>query len=126
MDQLREGLRPLADQVAVRLRRHHMKCTALQLTIRDPHFRDICRQRPLDAPTCTALELLRAAMETLSGVWPESAPVRALTLTALSLVPEDQAVEQLDLFDASGPRRRAKREILERTLDQLRNKNLYS
>ncbi|MGM9607076.1 MAG: DNA polymerase IV [Oscillospiraceae bacterium] len=121
-DQLREGLRPLAEQVAERLRKHHMKCTALQLTIRDPHFRDICRQRPLNAPTCTALDLLRAALDILADCWPEDAPVRALTLTALSLVPEGQAAEQMDLFDASAPRRRDKRETLERTMDQLRAK----
>ena len=121
-DQLREGLRPLADQVAVRLRKHHMKCTALQLTVRDPHFRDICRQRPLPAPTCTALELLRAAMDILHDCWPTDAPVRALTLTALSLVEENQAAEQLNLFDVSASRRRARRETVERTVDQLRNK----
>ena len=121
-EQLREGLRPLAEQVAFRLRKHHMKCTTLQLTIRDPHFRDICRQRPLSAPTCTGLELLRAAMEILSDCWNDQAPVRALTLTAQSLIPEDQAVEQFDLFDAAAPRRREKRETLERTMDRLRAK----
>ncbi len=121
-DQVREGLRPLAEQVARRLRKHHMKCTGLQLTIRDPHFRDICRQRPLRAPTCTALELLRSAMELFADCWNETAPVRALTLTAISLVAEDDAAEQLDLFDTTAPQRRAKRETLERTVDQLRRK----
>ena len=122
MEQLHEGLRPLAEQVAFRLRKHHMKCTTLQLTIRDPHFRDICRQRPLTAPTCTALDLLRAAMDILADCWNENVPVRALTLTAQSLVPEDQAAEQFDLFDTAAPQRRAKRETLERTMDQLRAK----
>ena len=121
-DQMREGLRPLADQVAMRLRKHHMKCTGLQLTIRDPHFRDICRQRPLSAPTCTSLELLRAAMEILTDCWNAGAPVRALTLTAISLIPEEQAAEQFDLFDTAAPQRREKRETLERTMDQLRAK----
>ena len=121
-DQMREGLHPLAEQVAMRLRKHQMKCTGLQLTIRDPHFRDICRQRPLNAPTCTSLELLRAAMELLTDCWNENAPVRALTLTAISLVPEGQAAEQFDLFDSAAPQRRAKRETLERTVDQLRAK----
>ncbi len=121
-EQLRTGLRPLAQQVAFRLRRHHMKATTLQVTIRDPNFRDICRQRPLSAPTCTTPELLGAAMEILSDCWREDAPVRALTLTAQSLVPEDQAVEQMDLFDFSAPARRIKHETLERTLDQLREK----
>ena len=121
-DQFREGLRPLAEQVARRLRRHHMKCTALQLTIRNPFFKDICRQRPLPAPTCTSLDLLRSAMEILSDCWTETAPVRALTLTALSLIPEEQAAEQVTLFDCAAPERRAKRETLERTMDQLRSK----
>ena len=121
-DQMREGLRPLADQVAMRLRKHHMKCTGLQLTIRDPHFRDICRQRPLNAPTCTSLELLRVAIEILTDCWNEGAPVRALTLTAISLVPEEQAAEQFNLFDTAAPQRREKRETLERTVDQLRAK----
>ena len=121
-DQLRNGLRPLSEQVARRLRRHGMKCTALQLTIRDPGFKDICRQRPLSAPTCTSLELLRAAMEILNDCWREDAPVRALTLTAISLVDEDNCVEQVNLFDTQAPQRRAKRETLERTMDYLRSK----
>lgn len=121
-EQLHEGLRPLAEQVARRLRKHHMKCTGVQLTIRDPHFRDICRQRPLPAPTCTALDLIHTAAQILRDCWPEGAPVRALTLTAISLVPEDQASEQVDLFDCTAPQRRAKRETLERTMDQLRSK----
>ncbi len=122
MDQLREGLRPLAEQVAFRLRKHHMKCSTLQVTIRDPNFRDICRQRPLSAPTCTARDLLQSAMEILTDCWNDKAPVRALTLTAQSLIPEDQAVEQIDLFDSAASQRRSKRETLERTMDQLRAK----
>ena len=122
MEQLHEGLRPLAEQVAFRLRKHHMKCTTLQLTIRDPYFHDICRQRQLAAPTCTTPDLLRTAMDILTDCWNETLPVRALTLTAQSLIPEDQAVEQFNLFDTAAPRRRAKRETLERTMDQLRAK----
>ena len=117
---LSQGLRPLAESVAARLRRHHMKCTALQLTIRDPRFRDLCRQRPLSAPTCTALDLLRAAQAILADCWPAGAPVRALTLTALALVPEDQAAEQLSLFAPADCLRRDRRERVERTCDELR------
>ena len=49
-EEVRRGVALLADQVAVRLRRHRMKATTLQVTIRDPNFKDICRQRPLPAP----------------------------------------------------------------------------
>ena len=42
--ELHAGVTELADEVAVRLRGHGLKCTTLQVTIRDPNFKDICRQ----------------------------------------------------------------------------------
>ena len=92
------------------------------MTIRDPNFKDICRQRPLPAPTCTARELTRAALDILDASWRPGAPIRALTLTAHNLVDEDGAAEQLDLFDPQAPLRRGKAEKLERTMDALRAK----
>ena len=119
-EEIRRGVAMLADQVAVRLREHHLKATTLQVTIRDPNFRDICRQRPLPAPTCTARELTKAAMDILEHSWKSGAPIRALTLTAHNLVGEDEAAEQLGLFAPEEPARRDKTEKLERVMDDLR------
>lgn len=94
------GVTELADEVAVRLRGHGLKCTTLQVTIRDPNFKDICRQKRLSAPTYVARELTETAMELIRAAWRENAPVRALTLTAQALVEEGEAGEQLDLFAA--------------------------
>ena len=80
--ELHAGVTELADEVAVRLRGHGLKCTTLQVTIRDPNFKDICRQKRLSAPTYVARELSEAAMELIRAAWRENAPVRALTLTA--------------------------------------------
>lgn len=121
-DEVRRGVAMLADEVAARLRRHHLRATTLQVTIRDPNFKDICRQRPLSAPICTARELTRAALDILSASWKPGAPIRALTLTAQNLVPESEAAEQLELFDSQAPRRRDKVEKLERVMDDLRQK----
>ena len=121
-DEVRQGVAMLADQVAVRLRKHHLKATTLQVTIRDPNFKDICRQRPLEAPTCTARELSKAALDILADSWKSGAPIRALTLTAQNLVPEGEAAEQLGLFQPDAPRRRDKAEKLERVMDDLRQK----
>ncbi len=55
--ELHAGVTELADEVAVRLRGHGLKCTTLQVTIRDPNFKDICRQKRLSAPTYVAREL---------------------------------------------------------------------
>ena len=84
--ELHAGVTELADEVAVRLRGHGLKCTTLQVTIRDPNFKDICRQKRLSAPTYVARELTETAMELIRAAWRENAPVRALTLTAQALV----------------------------------------
>ncbi len=121
-DEVSRGVAMLADQVAVRLRKHAMKASTLQVTIRDPNFKDICRQRPLEAPANTARELFRAAMDILERSWKSGAPIRAITLTAHNLLPEGEAAEQLDLFQSSAPQKRDKVEKLERTMDAIRSK----
>jgi len=121
-EDVERGIAMLADQVAVRLRRHHLKAATLQVTIRDPAFRDICRQRPLPAPTCTGRELYKAALDILDKSWKKGAPIRALTLTAQNLVGEEEAAEQLGLFDPGEPERRDKAEKVERVMDKLRER----
>lgn len=119
-EEVHQGLAMLADEVAVRLRQHGLKATTLQVTIRDPDFRDICRQRPLEFPACTARELTRTAVSIVADCWRSNAPIRALTVTAHNLVPEGEAAEQIGLFDPDAPRRRDKVEALERTMDAIR------
>ncbi|MBD5134104.1 MAG: DNA polymerase IV [Clostridiales bacterium] len=121
-EEVGRGVAMLADQVAVRLRKHGMKASTLQVTIRDPSFKDICRQRPLDAPTNTARELARTAMDILAHSWKSGAPIRAITLTAHNLVPEGEAAEQMDLFQSAAPKKRERVEKLERTMDAIRSK----
>lgn len=121
-EEIRQGLALLADDVAVRLRRHHLKAATVQVTIRDPDFRDICRQRPLEFPACTARELTRAAVEIVEQCWSSHAPIRALTVTAHNLIPEGEVAEQLGLFDPDASDRRRRTEQLERTMDAIRAK----
>ena len=121
-EELRSGAAVLADSVAGRLRQAGMKCTTVQVTIRDPQFRDICRQRRLEAPTFVTRDILEAAFAILRTVWNSNAPVRALTITAQNLIPEGEAAEQLDLFAAGAVRRRDKLEQLERAVDGVRKK----
>ena len=120
--ELRSALTELADEVAARLRRHALKCTAVQVTIRDPDFKDICRQKKLAAPTYVSRDLAEAAMELVKASWREKAPVRALTVTAQNLVEEGDAGEQLDLFAANAAPRRDKLEKLEKAMDGIRGR----
>ena len=121
-EEVRQGLAMLADQVAVRLRQHGMKASTVQVTIRDPNFKDICRQQPLQYPACTARELTKAAVEIVERSWTDHAPIRALTVTAHNLIPEGEASVQLGLFDTQDPRQRDKLEKLEHTMDAIRAK----
>lgn len=116
------GVTALADQVAHRLRKHALKATTVQVTIRDPNFKDICRQKRLSAPTCVSRDLSAAAMELIAASWDLRRPIRAITVTGLNLLPEGEGGEQLDLFAAQAAPRRDRQETLERTMDAIRHK----
>ena len=118
-DEVHRGLAMLCDEVAARLRKDGLKASTLQVTIRDPSFHDLCRQRPLAAPTYLARELTAAAVDIVAKSW-SSGPIRALTVTAQNLIPEDEAADQLGLFDAQAPDRRDRLEKLEHTVDAIR------
>lgn len=121
-EEIRSALDLLCDSVATRLRQSQMKCASVQITIRDPEFHTITRQAPLSVPTNLARELATGAMTLLRKNWPSSKPIRMLTITASRLVPEWDAVEQLDLFQPNRHARRTKLEQLERTMDNIRSK----
>ena len=111
----------LSDSVASRMRRYGLKGSTIQVTIKDTKLKVITRQKPLSKPTYLASELIRAAMELIEAFWKKGSPIRMLTITALKLVPEAFAAEQLSLFeeDLSG---REKRERLEKAVDGIREK----
>ena len=78
-EEVRRELALLCDEVAARLRGHGLKAATVQVTIRDPNFKDICRQRPLEVPAYTARELTKAAvdiMEQLERPRPHPGPHR--------------------------------------------------
>ena len=121
-EELRSGVTLLSDEVAGRLRQLDMKCATINITVRDPSFKDISRQKPLPVPTYLARELVQSAMELLERSWEPNAPVRALTVTAQNLMPASQAGEQLDLLSPGAPPKRERVEKIERTMDGIRGK----
>lgn len=118
--EIKAGITMLADQVAARLRSHKMRCYGISLSIRNPDFRDISRQKQLSSPTNLSREIARYAWELAQACWNMSAPVRAMTVTALSLIPEGEATAQLDLLDGAQAQKREKLERLETTMDSIR------
>lgn len=121
-DQVQSGIAMLADSVATRLRHHGLYAGGVQVTIRDPEFRDRSRQRQLAAPTHLIRDLTEAAMDLTEQLWKPPAPIRALTVTAIHLVSEEDAYEQVDLFTASAAPKQEKQEKLESAMDRIRQK----
>ncbi len=111
----------LSDSVASRMRRYGVKGTAVQVTIKDQNLKIITRQKPLPKPSYLAADLARTVLELVETSWNIGTPIRMLTVTALNLVHQDMAAEQLSLFEDTGPDRE-KRERLEKTLDGIREK----
>ena len=117
----------LSDTVASRLRRHLLKAKGVTVAIRDPHFKDISRQRQLSAATQSATEIKDAAMRIIRDSWDFSKPIRQITITAISLMPEDEEeAVQPSLFDAAGTEEadagREKADAMERAMDDIRKK----
>ena len=121
-EEIQAGAQLLAERVALRLRRHQLKCTTVQVSLRSPEFKTIQRQKGTPAPTNVSRVIFQCVVELLEGTWNWSAPLRAMTITAAGLVPEEEAGEQLDLFTPQAAVRRGKQEKLERTMDGLRKK----
>jgi DNA polymerase-4 len=99
LEVLRAWLLELVDQVARRLRRHHLKGRTVELKVRFADFQTISRSITLAAPTDITQELCQAAVELLTTrLPPRHLPVRLLGMGVSSL---DANAAQGLLFDES-------------------------
>ncbi len=119
-EEIRSGAAALADSIAVRLREEKLKCTVVQVTIKDPAFRTISRQKKLDHGTYLQKEITDVAMGLIRENWSGTAPIRMLTLTGAELIPEDAPNEQLSLFEEK--RGYERQEKLEDAMARIRDK----
>lgn len=97
-EELKAGVLALSDEVAMRLREEGMRCSMLQIMVRNPSMKTISRQGKMTWPTCLQKEIVDRAMEILHENWKEDAPVRALSVTAQQLLPRQAVLEQGNLW----------------------------
>ena len=122
VEQVRRGIAVLADSVAMRLRQYGLYAGGVQVTIRDPEFRNRSRQKQFSAPTHLMRELTENAMELVLSVWKPPSPIRMLTVTAIHLSPSEEAFQQTDLFCGDEAPRQERQEKLEAAMDRIRGK----
>ena len=118
----RAGLMPLCDSVGARLRSQGLKCRTITVQIKDPSLKVISRQKTLPMPTNLTKLIFQEACAILAQCWPETAPVRLLSVTASTLCDEhDEAPAQLSFLETvtpDDPRQAA----LEAAVDKLRGR----
>ncbi len=119
-ESVRSGIVMLADHVALRLRSHKTQCYGVQLMLRDPDFQNMSRQTQLENPTHLSEEISQTAFDLAQKHWNFRVPVRAISVTAINLIPLSQAGEQLSLFPKE--KDMEKYEKLAKTTDQIRAK----
>ena len=112
------GVSHLSESIAVRMRRKGVKCTVVQVTIKDPDLHSIQRQEKLSSPTNLARDIADKAMEIIKHNWNMKNPIRMLTVTGGGIIPEDSST-QISFFDTEKDPRR---ENLEKALDKIRDK----
>ncbi|MBQ2952494.1 MAG: DNA polymerase IV [Clostridia bacterium] len=103
-DAWRAGLMPLCDSVGARLRALGLKCRTITVQVKDTNLKVISRQRTLAMPTQLTRQIFQEALGILTASWPAAQPIRLLSVTASTLVPEGEtATAQLSLFSEVAP-----------------------
>ncbi len=117
-DDIKTGLRMLADSVGGRLRAQGLACQTVQIQIKDPSFQVISRQQTLPRPIRLTKDLYDTALALILQEWNVQKPIRLLALTAAGLTTECGG--QLTFFDR--PAAMQKQEHLEAAIDCIRQK----
>ena len=111
-----------ADEIGRRLRAKGLKCTTVQLTIKDEFLHSIQRQRPQNPPSDIAREIADTAYKILLDEWSDTRPIRMITVTATNLVHPEDLAEQIDMFAPAVHDDREKLKKREETIDKIRQK----
>ena len=119
-DQVRTGMAVLCDSVAMRLRRHGLYCGGVQVTVKDPQFRTISRQKQLPRSTHLMKEILAAAMELIQSAWRPPSPIRLISVTAIHLTGVGETYEQEDLLAGAETADSRRQERIEQAMDAIR------
>ena len=109
----------LSESVAARLRDYGLKCTGIQIYLRDNKLCSITRQKKIKKPTYLSTDILDTAMELLITSYNWQNPLRSVGVRAIDLVTEDNYME-LSLFEDNDEV--IEQENLAHTIDALRKR----
>ena len=113
----------MAESVAMRMRELAMKCTVVEVSVRDSDLNGFVRQRKIDTPTSSSLEIAQVAFALFKSNYRWGKPLRGVGVRGASLVPADTPV-QLGFF--SNAEKREKLERLDKAVDVVRERYGYT
>ena len=113
----------MSESVAMRMRELGMKCTVVELSVRDCDLSGFTRQRKIDTPTNGGLEIARIAFDLFKRTYRWGKPLRGVGVRGASLVPQDCPI-QLGFF--SGEEKRERMERIDKAVDTLRQRYGYT
>ena len=113
----------MAESVAMRMRELAMKCTVVEVSVRDCDLNGFVRQRKIDTPTSSSLEIAQVAFDLFKSNYRWGKPLRGVGVRGASLVPADTPV-QLGFF--SNAEKREKLERLDKAVDGVRERYGYT
>ena len=121
-EQIRQGLAPLCDSVATRLRRQRLYAGGVSVTLKGADFKTVSRQTRLEEQTPLMRDIWETAQELARQIWKAPTPIRAMTVTALYVTEDGQAYRQMDLLGQASAKRSERQEKLESAVDAIREK----
>ncbi len=122
-EECRTGIEFLSEEIGFKLRKRGLKCSTVQLAIKDEYLQVLQRQKPISPPTDISREIAKTAYSILTANWSAGKPVRMLTVTASNLVRADSVAEQIGFFDDGvEEQKRDKSKKREETMDKIRQK----
>ncbi len=91
----------LMQDVSARLLENRVKASGIQIGIKDSELRTVEFQKSLHYATKSSIELSKEAMSLFRQKYSWTLPIRAVTVRAIMLLQDEDAAEQLSLFDAT-------------------------
>ena len=112
----------LSESVCARMRELASKCTVVEVSVRNTELHSFNRQRKLQTPTCSSLEMAQVALELFRENYRWELPIRSIGVRGSGLVAASEC-DQLSLF--LDDMQRQKRERIEGAVDAIRSRFGY-
>lgn len=109
----------LSLDVGHRLRVHRLSATGVQITVKNNELSYRQYQAPLPYPTQSPLDIAKLGREIFISRYNWALPVRAITIRAINLVPQNQPVQTSLFYDMD---KFLQREKLENAIEDIRRR----